>query len=84
MGVFSQCQGSINSVSLGIEASSRECHIRILATHRRKMAVPVRQAKESTTRMLCKSQDLRKEEAVLFILAKQNLACTEQEYQVSK
>lgn len=32
---------------------------------------------ESTTRMLCKSLDLRKEKAVLFILAKQNLACSE-------
>lgn len=32
---------------------------------------------ESTTRMLCKNLDLRKEEVVLFIVAKQNLACSE-------
>ena len=31
---------------------------------------------ESTARMLCKSLDLRKEEVVPFVLAKENLACS--------
>lgn len=76
-GIFSQCQGSIKSVSLGIEATLQgvsRVDPGYLQTEEGRSS---QAGLESTTRMLCKSLDLRKKEAVLFILAKQNLACFE-------
>lgn len=76
-GIFSQCQGSINSVSLGIEATLQQMS-RVDPGYLQIKEGSCSQAGiESTTGMLCKSLDLKKEEAVLFILAKQNLACSE-------
>ena len=76
-GIFSQCQGSINSVSLGIKATLRGMSRVDPGYLQTKEGSSSQAGIESTTRMLCKSLDLRKEEAVLFILAKQNLTCSE-------
>lgn len=75
-GALSQCRGSGSSVSLGIGTSF---HGKSCADPQadKKRQVSTWAGMEGTTRMLCRSRDLRKEQAVLFILAKQNLACSE-------
>lgn len=76
-GIFSQCQGNINRVSLGIEATLRGMSHVDPGYLQTKEGSSSQAVTESTTRMLCKNLDLGKEEAVLFIVAKQNLACSE-------
>lgn len=76
-GIFSQCRGSINSVSLGIKATLRGMSLVDPGYSQTKGGSSSQAGIESTTTMLCTSLGLKKEEAVLFILAKQNLAWSE-------
>lgn len=59
-GIFSQCQGSIKSVSLGIEATLQGVSRVDPGYLQTEEGSSSQAGLESTTRMLCKSLDLRK------------------------
>lgn len=70
--IFSQCQGSINSVSLGIEATLQGMSHVDPGHLETKEGSSSQAGTESRTRLFCRRLDLRKE-PVLFILHEQNL-----------
>lgn len=70
--IFSQCQGSIYSVSFGIEAALQGMSHLDPGLLQAREGSSSQAGIENKTRMLCRRLDLRKE-TVLFILDEQNL-----------
>lgn len=73
--IFSQCQGSINNVSLGIGATLQGMSHVDPGNLQTKEESSSQAGIESKTRMLCRRLDVRKE-PVMFILDEQNLPCS--------